>query len=137
MTARMMPPDRDRIQPAPADRLTITVNGERLDGVAGQSIAGVMLASGRSSWRITAAGRRRGIFCGIGVCFDCLAVVNGIRDVRTCQRLARDDDVVTSQDEELPGPVAERTTERGEARRGEARPEEARRGEAAREEETR
>ena len=111
MTARIMPPDRDRIQPAPVDRLTITVNGERLDGVTGQSIAGVMLASGQSSWRITAGGRRRrGIFCGIGVCFDCLATVNGIRDVRTCQRLARDDDVVTSQDEELPRPMAEEET---------------------------
>lgn len=111
MTARIMPPDRDRIQPARADRLTITVNGERLDGVTGQSIAGVMLASGQSSWRITAGGRRRrGIFCGIGVCFDCLATVNGIRDVRTCQRLARDDDVVTSQDEELPHPMAEEET---------------------------
>lgn len=83
--------------------LTITADGEALTGVAGQSIAGVMLAAGRSSWRTTARGRRpRGIFCGIGVCFDCLATVNGIRDVRTCQRLARDGDVVTAQAETLP-----------------------------------
>lgn len=84
-------------------RLTITADGETLTGVAGQSIAVVMLAAGRSSWRTTAKGRRpRGIFCGIGVCFDCLATVNGIRDVRTCQRLARDGDIVTAQAETLP-----------------------------------
>lgn len=85
------------------DRLTITVDGETLTGVAGQSIAAVMLGAGRLSWRTTARGRRpRGIFCGIGVCFDCLATVNGIRDVRACQRLARDGDVVTAQAEGLP-----------------------------------
>jgi D-hydroxyproline dehydrogenase subunit gamma len=86
------------------ETLAITVDGETLTGVAGQSIAGVMLAAGRSSWRTTAGGRRpRGIFCGMGVCYDCLACVNGIRDVRACQRLARDGDVVTTQAEELPG----------------------------------
>lgn len=84
--------------------LTITFDGEPVTGAAGQSIAGLMLAAGRSSWRTTAAGRRpRGIFCGIGVCYDCLATVNGIRDVRACQRLARDGDVVTTQAERLPG----------------------------------
>lgn len=109
MTARMMPPGRDPIRPGPAGHLTITVDGERIQGVAGQSIAGIMLAAGVSSWRTTAAGRRpRGIFCGIGVCFDCLVTVNGIRDVRACQCTARDGDVVTPQDEELPRPVAER-----------------------------
>ena len=39
----------------------------------------------------------------MGVCFDCLVIVNGIRDVRACQRLARDGDVVTTQDEPPPG----------------------------------
>ncbi|HSZ39122.1 MAG TPA: (2Fe-2S)-binding protein [Trebonia sp.] len=84
--------------------LTITADGMPLEGVRGQSIAGVLLAAGRPSWRTTAVGRRpRGIFCGIGVCYDCLATVNGVRDVRACQRLARDGDVVTTQAERLPG----------------------------------
>jgi D-hydroxyproline dehydrogenase subunit gamma len=84
--------------------LTITADGETLNGVRGQSIAGVLLAAGHVSWRTTAAGRRpRGIFCGIGVCYDCLATVNGVRDVRVCQRLASDGDVVTTQAERLPG----------------------------------
>ncbi|MEW2359389.1 (2Fe-2S)-binding protein [Spirillospora sp. NPDC029432] len=77
--------------------LTITVDGEPLDGVAGQTIAGVLLASGRRSWREGPSGAPRGVFCGIGVCFDCLVTVNGARDVRACRRRAADGDTVTTQ----------------------------------------
>jgi D-hydroxyproline dehydrogenase subunit gamma len=77
--------------------LRITVDGEPLDGVAGQTIAGVLIAAGRRSWRQAPSGRPRGIFCGIGVCFDCLVTVNGMPDVRACRRRARDGDVVTTQ----------------------------------------
>jgi hypothetical protein len=103
MTARPLPPHQDRVQPGPGRPVAITFDGAPLTGIAGQSIAGVLLASGTMAWRTTAAGRRpRGLFCGIGVCFDCLATVNGLRDVRLCQRPARDGDVITTQDEELP-----------------------------------
>jgi D-hydroxyproline dehydrogenase subunit gamma len=103
MTARPLPPREDRVQPGPGEPVSVTLDGRRLTGIAGQSIAGVLLASGAMAWRTTAKGRRpRGLFCGIGVCFDCLATVNGLRDVRLCQRPARDGDVIASQDEELP-----------------------------------
>lgn len=83
---------------AARDAVTVTLDGKEVTGTAGQSIAAVFLASGRVSWRRTAVGDRpRGVFCGIGVCFDCLAVVNGLSDVRTCQRRAVDGDVVETQ----------------------------------------
>ena len=47
------------------------------------------------------------MFCGIGVCFDCIAEVNGERDVRLCQRRAKDGDIVRSQQDALPVPVSE------------------------------
>lgn len=76
----------------------ITVDGRPLTGVSGQSIAGVMMAAGIRSWRSTArTDAPRGIFCGIGVCFDCLVSVDGVRDVRACQRRAREGDVVDLQ----------------------------------------
>lgn len=78
--------------------LRITVDGEPVDGIAGQTIAGVLLASGRLAWRRGRSGAPRGVFCGIGVCFDCLVTVDGERDVRACRRRARDGDVVTTQD---------------------------------------
>lgn len=76
----------------------ITVDGESVEGIEGQSIAGVLLGSGRISWREAAvAGKPRGLFCGIGVCFDCLVTVDGVPDVRACQRRACDGDEVSSQ----------------------------------------
>jgi hypothetical protein len=80
-------------------RLTISVDGRPVDGVRGQTLAGVLLASGSLAWRRTSVtGAPRGAFCGIGICFDCLVVVNGQRDVRACQRRAVDGDVLTTQD---------------------------------------
>jgi len=76
------------------------VDGETVRGVAGQTLAGVLLAAGRTAWRRSATGAPRGVFCGIGVCFDCLVTVNGERDVRACRRRAADGDVVTTQSRE-------------------------------------
>jgi predicted molibdopterin-dependent oxidoreductase YjgC len=103
MTSRMLQPERDVVRPAPARSISVSIDGEPVEGLEGQSVAGVLLGSGRLAWRTTAAGRRpRGAFCGIGVCYDCLITVNGLRDVRACQRIARDGDVLARQDERLP-----------------------------------
>ena len=94
--------------PTPPDQIELILDGETLIAQAGQTIAGAILASGRSSWRTTSRDRRpRGLFCGIGVCFDCLVTVNGIRDIRACQRPVADGDVIEVQDETLPQPGTE------------------------------
>ncbi|MDQ8702374.1 2Fe-2S iron-sulfur cluster-binding protein [Streptomyces sp. LHD-70] len=80
--------------------LRITVDGEAVDGIAGQTIAGVLLAADRLAWRRGRSGAPRGVFCGIGVCFDCLVTVGEERDVRACRRRARDGDMVTTQTRE-------------------------------------
>jgi D-hydroxyproline dehydrogenase subunit gamma len=77
--------------------IRISLDGDPLTGSDGQTIAGLLLAAGRRSWRRAPSGAERGVFCGIGVCFDCLVTVNGVRDVRACRRRARDGDVVTTQ----------------------------------------
>ncbi len=96
MTPRLIPADRDPV--GRSDRpLTITVDGESVHGVAGQTLAAVLLAADRPVWRTAPTGGGRGVFCGIGVCFDCVATVNGRRDVRLCRRPALDGDVVATQ----------------------------------------
>lgn len=79
-------------------RVQVIIDGDRVVGFEGQTIAGVLLAAGRRSWRVTGNGQPRGVFCGIGVCFDCLVTVNGVADVRACRRTARDGDVIELQD---------------------------------------
>jgi len=76
----------------------VTWNGEEIEAQAGQTIAGILLANGVRTLRTTpGTGRPRGLFCGIGVCFDCLVRVNGVPDVRACQRVVADEDDIRSQ----------------------------------------
>ena len=51
---------------------------------AGQSLAAALTAAGILSLRHTANNRERGIFCGMGVCQDCLVVVDGAPNQRAC-----------------------------------------------------
>ncbi|MFI9509616.1 (2Fe-2S)-binding protein [Nocardia sp. NPDC052566] len=96
MSSETIRPDIDPV--GRADRpLRITVDGDPVVGVHGQTLASVLLADGRSHWRTAPTGGPRGVFCGIGVCFDCVATVNGIPDVRLCRRPAREGDMVTTQ----------------------------------------
>ncbi|MFE0020305.1 (2Fe-2S)-binding protein [Amycolatopsis sp. NPDC059021] len=84
--------------------MKVEVDGRQVEAKPGQTVAGLLIGLGRTSWRSTRnGGKPRGVFCGIGVCFDCLVVVNGIPDVRACQRLLADgDDVRTQYGAELP-----------------------------------
>lgn len=61
-----------------------------LDDVAitateGQSVGAALTAAGIISWRRTRhSGRPRGLFCGIGICFDCLLTVDSLPGQRAC-----------------------------------------------------
>lgn len=65
--------------------VTIFVDGEPVPARLGQTVAAVLLARGRRVLRHTRhAGRPRGLFCGMGVCFDCVMVVDGLPGTRAC-----------------------------------------------------
>ena len=73
--------------------------GEPVDARPGQSIGAALLAAGHRSLRTTRRGAApRGLFCGIGVCFDCLVTVNGRPNVRACLTEAREGDEVLPQE---------------------------------------
>ena len=77
----------------------VIFDGRPLPMRPGQTVAAVLLAAGVRSWRTTrVAGRPRGLFCGIGACFDCLVTVNGTPSVRACLTEARPGDVIATQD---------------------------------------
>ena len=77
---------------------TIELDGEPIAATPGQSIAAALIAAGHRSWRRTRInGEPRGVFCGIGVCFDCLATINGRPNQRACLVEAHPGDVVTTQ----------------------------------------
>ncbi len=77
----------------------VAVDGVECQAYDGDSLAAVMVRAGRLSWRTTRDGARpRGLFCGIGVCQDCLVVVNDVASVRACLDPARPGDRVVTQE---------------------------------------
>ncbi|WP_441247094.1 (2Fe-2S)-binding protein [Kitasatospora sp. McL0602] len=78
---------------------TFDFDGRTIPALPGQSIAAALWAQDIMAWRTTrVGGKPRGAFCGIGVCFDCLATVNGRPNQRTCLLPAQPGDTVTTQE---------------------------------------
>ena len=79
--------------------ITFSFDGREMTAAVGQTVAGALLAAGVRSWRTTRVeGRPRGLFCGIGVCFDCLVTVNGEASRRACLTELREGDRVETQE---------------------------------------
>ena len=78
---------------------TVTIDGGALAARPGQTIAAILMTAGVRSFRTTRRGQRpRGLFCGIGVCFDCLVILNGTPNVRACVTRVEDGDVIETQE---------------------------------------
>lgn len=75
--------------------VAFTFDGRPLTARRGATIGAALLAAGIRSWRVTrSGGRPRGLFCGIGHCFDCLVDVGDDVAVRACRTYVRDGDRV-------------------------------------------
>jgi len=67
------------------EMVEITVNGKPYQAEKGDMIAAALLRNNiRINRYTTKEHKPRGIFCGIGQCTDCVMVVNGRKNVRTC-----------------------------------------------------
>jgi hypothetical protein len=68
------------------EQLSVTINGNPATVEPGTTVAVALLIAGQPS-RLSLSGERRLPLCGMGMCFECRAVVNGIPHRRTCQML--------------------------------------------------
>jgi len=67
-----------------------TFDGQPIPAYPGESIAAALMAAGRRVLRTTArAGEGRGLYCGMGVCWECMVVVDGMPATRACMTEAR------------------------------------------------
>lgn len=67
-----------------------TFDGLPLEAAPGETISVALYASGHQVLRTSARlGEPRGIFCNMGVCFDCLVEVDGQPNLRACQTAVR------------------------------------------------
>lgn len=65
--------------------VNFTYDGQKIQGYEGEPIAAALKAAGILIHRYTKKEHTpRGIFCAIGRCTDCVMVVDGVPNVRTC-----------------------------------------------------
>lgn len=78
-------------------RVEILIDGEPADAYEGESVAAAVMAERGLGLRLTGEDDPRGYFCGMGVCFDCVMVVDGVPQTRTCVTWVREGMTVEHQ----------------------------------------
>ena len=78
------------------DSVTITLNGHSIKVQAGTVVSAALLTAGVPCRRST-TGQPRTALCGMGICFDCRAAVDGVLNRRTCQLLCHSGMTIETQ----------------------------------------
>jgi thioredoxin reductase len=73
-----------RIPTPSAEEVPLDFEGQSVCARIGETIAAALTAADIKDLRVTASGETRGIFCGMGVCHECLVDVDGQPNVRAC-----------------------------------------------------
>lgn len=76
--------------------LTITINGREVQVRAGTLVSAALLTAG-TPCRRSVTGQLRTALCGMGICFECRATVDGVPHRRTCQLLCHSAMVVETR----------------------------------------
>ena len=69
---------------SPGAAIAIDFEGRVVQGRPGETLAAALAAAGIRDLRLTQRGEPRGIFCGMGVCQECLVEIDGQANQRAC-----------------------------------------------------
>jgi thioredoxin reductase len=67
-----------------ADAVAFSFQGREIRGRSGETLAAALTAAGERELRETKAGEGRGLFCGMGICQECLVEIDGCGNQRAC-----------------------------------------------------
>ncbi len=74
-----------------SNTVTIYFDGKPIEALANEPISAALVNAGIVAFRTTHKhGEPRGIFCAIGRCTDCMMIVDGVPNTRTCVTAVRD-----------------------------------------------
>lgn len=87
-----------RLRPEARATVRVTVAGREVGVPEGASAAAAMLFAGISAARETAvSGAKRLPYCMMGVCFDCLAEIDGVPNRQACMVPVREGMMISPQ----------------------------------------
>src|SRR4051812_30474374 len=99
---RLCHPDIQRA----AEPVCLSFDGAAVEALPGETLAAALAAAGILAFRRTEKGAPRGLYCGMGACFDCIVTVDGKANQRACLVKAREGMVVESAPPATPAPLA-------------------------------
>lgn len=79
-----------------AHDIVVVVNGRGIPARTGDTLSASLIRAGILATRMTRKRRPRGFFCGMGICNECIVVVDGVPGVRACVTAATDGMSVTT-----------------------------------------
>src|SRR5690242_7411163 len=75
----------------PAGRpISISFEGQKIAALEGETVAAALSAAGIVAFRHTPSGAARGLWCGMGACFDCVVTIDGRTGQRACMTKVAD-----------------------------------------------
>jgi len=78
--------------------MRVILNGKPLEVAQGTTVAAAILSAGVPAFRRSVTGQPRGPLCGMGICFECRAIVDGSPHALTCQILCLPDMDIRTDD---------------------------------------
>lgn len=86
-----------RIRTGPGRLLRFEFEGREIEALPGESIAAALIAGGHYNLRTAEDGSSRGVLCGIGACWECRCIVDGMPNTRACMTEVREGMTVRRQ----------------------------------------
>lgn len=76
-------------------KIQLIVDGKSVKAYEGETVHAALTAAGirrlkDSKSNHSKSNRARGIFCGMGICYECLVTINQLTDQRACMTIVED-----------------------------------------------
>ena len=86
--------------------ISIDFEGRAVPAIEGETVAAALTAAGITALRRTRGGDPRGVFCGMGVCHECLVTVDARPGQRACMTEVREGMSVAAHRDDAPAVAA-------------------------------
>jgi sarcosine oxidase subunit alpha len=74
-----------RIPTDRGEKISLSVNGQFVEAYAGETVSTVLLTTGYLIFQHDAEIHLpRSLFCGMGVCYNCMVTIDGVPNTRAC-----------------------------------------------------
>jgi len=66
--------------------IEVIINGRKVQAFEGELVSTILTSEGITVFgRKAETGRPCGVYCGMGVCYECLVTIDGTANLRACQ----------------------------------------------------